>query len=192
MSKMNQKIGVFQYFYHCKGETLPVRDVLKRHKTEPHYENLTENWCGTCMNNRIISANRRGVDYLFLMTKFDKENHPSNGKLLVVGFLYRAKEKIWRKLSRKIPSGVNGFESRDVCGFFAGDKQKSHFVSAENAYPLGENIKNARWKWFADTDEANRIIKHLKKSPNILQKLQKRVAELKSQIDENKKCKECP
>jgi hypothetical protein len=62
-SKMNpnQKIvGVFQYFYHCSGEELPVRDVCDRQghgrKTEPHYENLTENWCSKCMNGRIKSA----------------------------------------------------------------------------------------------------------------------------------------
>jgi len=79
--------GIFQYFYHCAGEELPIRDIIKRHKTEPHYENLTENWCGECMSGRIRSANRHLVDYLFLMTRYFRKGHPKDGKRLVVGYL---------------------------------------------------------------------------------------------------------
>jgi hypothetical protein len=66
MNQPKQKIsGVFQYFYHCKEEILPIRDICNTQdhgeKTEPHYENLTENWCSKCMNGRIKSANRRNV-----------------------------------------------------------------------------------------------------------------------------------
>lgn len=46
---MDNIAGVLQFFYHCEGERLPVRDVCNTQgqgpKTEPHYENLTENWC---------------------------------------------------------------------------------------------------------------------------------------------------
>src|SRR6266851_7511091 len=95
--------GVFQYFYHCKGEHLPIRDILNTqgqgNKTEPHYENLTENWCGKCMSARIKSANRRGLEYLFLATRYLKPGHPKHGKRMVVGFLHRAEPQVWQVLN---------------------------------------------------------------------------------------------
>src|SRR5438552_3469142 len=142
--------AVFQYFYHCRGEELPIRDVCNRQghgpKTEPHYENLTENWCSKCMNGRIVSANRRGLERVFLVTRYLRDGHPLNGKLLVVGFLSRAKKGVWRDLSRTIMSGVNAYDNGrtpEKCGFFAGDERRSHFVSAEDAFVL-DGVKNAR------------------------------------------------
>lgn len=179
----NHKIvGVFQYFYHCSGEELPIRDILNRQKTEPHYENLTENWCSKCMNGRIKSANRRLLDYLFLATHYRNDNHPRNDKLLVVGFLYRAEEKVWRKWSRTVQWEVARFNSEkpEECGFFAGDEKKSHFVSAENAFVL-KGVKNGRWKYFAREDEAKKIVRHLERSKNILEELRKKAKELKAQ-----------
>lgn len=39
----NEKtIGVAQFFSHCRNQVLPIRDI-RGDKTEPHYENLTEN-----------------------------------------------------------------------------------------------------------------------------------------------------
>ena len=196
----NQKIvGVFQYFYHCSGEELPIRDILNRqkqgHKTEPHYENLTENWCSKCMNGRIKSANRRGLNYLFLATRYRNDNHPRNGKLLVVGFLYRAEDKVWHKLSQSKLAKVDGFNSEKPgqCGFFAGDEKKSHFVSADNAFVV-DGVKNGRWKYFAYEDEARKIVDHLKKSKNILEELHKKVKKLESQTNQDrheKRCKSC-
>jgi hypothetical protein len=187
--------GVFQYFYHCAGEELPVRDVRNRRKTEPHYENLTENWCGRCMNNRIKSANRRGVKYLFLVTRYFRKDHHLDGKLLVVGFLYRAEDMVWRKLSRSRRSGVAGYDSNNPqdCGFFAGDNAKSRFVSAEGAHVL-KTVKNGRWKYFADEGEAEKIASHLRKSKNILRELREKVSELKAQTNKDgseKRCKTC-
>jgi hypothetical protein len=192
----NQKIvGVFQYFYHCSGEELPIRDILNRqkhgYKTEPHYENLTENWCRECMNGRIKSANRKRLNYLFLVTRYRNGNHLRNGKLLVVGFLYRAEEKLWPKLSESRLAKVDGFNSEnpEQCGFFAGDEKKSHFVSADKAFVLCD-VKNGRWKYFADEDEAKKIVHHLKKSKNILEELRKKVKEFENQTnkDRHEKC----
>ena len=91
-----------------------------------------------------------------------------NGKLLVVGFLYRAEETTWRKLSKSIQSGVDGFdpEKPSQCGFFAGDEVKSHFVSADKGFVL-DGVKNGRWKYFANEGEANEIVIHLGRSKNI-------------------------
>ena len=196
----NQKIiGVFQYFYHCSGEELPIRDILNRqkqgHKTEPHYENLTENWCNECMNGRIKSADSRGLNYLFLATRYRNDNHSRDGKLLVVGFLYRAEDEVWHKLSQSKLAKVDGFNSEKPrqCGFFAGDEKKSHFVSAENAFVV-DGVKNGRWKYFAYEDEARKIVDHLKKSKNILEELRKKVKVLESQTNEDrheKRCKTC-
>ncbi len=183
--------GVFQYFYHSAGEELPVRDVVNRQKTEPHYENLTENWCGRCMNGRIRSANRRGVKFLFLVTRYFKKEHRLHRKLLVVGYLFRAEDRVWRKLSRSLRSGVAGYESSKPqdCGFFAGDETKSHFVSANAAFEL--HVKNGRWKYFADEVETKKIVAHLKKSKNILPKLREKVRELKAQISQENREKRC-
>jgi hypothetical protein len=198
----NQKIvGVFQYFYHCSGEELPIRDILdtQKHgpKTEPHYENLTENWCNECMNGRIKSANRRGLNYLFLITRYQNNNHPEkNGKLLVVGFLYREEDKeVWHTLSKSRLAEVDGFnlEKPGECGFFVGDEKKSHFVSADKAFVL-DDVKNGRWKYFAYEHEAHKIIRHLEKSKNILKELRKKAKKLKTQIKRNrheKRCKTC-
>ena len=178
--------AVFQFFYHCKGEELPVRDVLntngKGHKTEPHYENLTENWCSKCMRQRIASANRLQVEYLFLLTTYNNPKHRLHGKRLVVGFLHRAQPKIWEKLNHGIQSGARGFDpSRpEACEFFAGDA-KSHFVSAENAYLL-DNLANCRWKYFSKRKETMRIVARLRKSPSILPELRNRVKNLAKQI----------
>ncbi len=166
---------------------MPIRDVCNRqrqgNKTEPHYENLTENWCSKCMNGRIKSVNRAGLEYVFLMTRYWNDDHERNGKLLVVGFLYRAKAEVWRKRSRSIPSMVERYESDnpETCGFFAGDEKKSHFVSAAGAYPL-KGVRNARWKYFADEAETNKIVLHLKRSTNILPELRRRVRELRAKI----------
>ncbi|MGP8005098.1 MAG: hypothetical protein ACLPSL_14995 [Smithella sp.] len=197
----NQKIvGVFQYFYHCSGEELPIRDILNRqkhgHKTEPHYENLTENWCSECMNGRIKSANHRNLKYLFLITRYRHDNHLRNGKLLVVGFLYRADDKkVWHTLSESRLAEVDGFNSEkpEQCGFFVGDEKKSHFVSADKAFVL-DDVKNGRWKYFAYEDEAGKIVDHLKKSKNILEELRKKVKEFENQTNKErheKRCKTC-
>lgn len=193
----SKKAGVFQYFYHCSGEGLPIRDVCNRqkrnHTTEPHYENLTENWCKQCNKRRIKSANREEINHLFLMTRYWKDNHPMNGKLLVVGFLYRAKENVWLKLSRSIiPSGAKGFDPKtpDRCEFFAGDEKKSHFVSADKAFVL-DSVKNSRRKYFATAKEVNKIVAHLKKSKNILGRLRAKVNELKTKSNKDRNEKHC-
>jgi len=190
---------VFQYFYHCCEEELPIRDIRDRHKTEPHYENLTENWCNSCMNSRIKSANQKQVKYLFLVTRYRKHNHKRDGKLLVVGFLYRAEEKVWCDLSQSRTSGVEGYKTNDPknCGFFAGDETQSHFVSAENAFV--KDKKNGRWIYFADEAETREISVHLKKSPNILQKLREKAKELTTRTNQKqcetrkdeRRCKSC-
>lgn len=170
---------MFQFFYHCKGEELPVRDFLDRqhhgHKTEPHYENLTENWCSRCMPGRIKSANRHQVEYLFLVTTFRKAGHPRDGKRLVVGFLHRAPPARWSALNAGLRRGATRFRPTqpDACEFFAGDSE-SHFVAADDAFDLA-GLANPRWKYFADKDEAQKILRHLLRSPNILEKLRRMV-----------------
>lgn len=171
---------VFQFFYHCEEEELPVRDYLNtqghNRKTEPHYENLTENWCRRCMANRIRSANKRKLDYLFLVTTYRKTDHPLDGKHLVVGFLHRAKPDRVKDLNRGRRKDANRFDDKqpEDCGFFAGD-QHSHFVSAENASKLPDSVKNPRYKYLADKQETNTLLTHLRRSTNILPELKRKV-----------------
>ena len=181
----NNYTGVFQYFYHCKGEDLPIRDILdtqhKGHKTEPHYENLTENWCTKCMPGRIKSANKRQVPYLFLMTRYDNPGHEVDGRRLVVGYLHRAKPEVFEKLNQTRRRGAHRYESRHPkrCGFFAGDDD-SRFVAANHAYVL-ETTRNCRWKYWCDSKEGKKIVTRLKKHPNILEELRERAEELKKE-----------
>jgi hypothetical protein len=134
------------------------------------------------MRQRITSANKLQVEYLFLLTTYHNRNHRLHGKRLVVGFFHRAEPRVWQKLNHGIQSGAKIFDPShpEECQFFAGDT-KSHFVSAEKAYVLG-NLANCRWKYFSKQDETNRIIAHLRKSPSILPELRKRVKGLEKQI----------
>ncbi|MBE2226870.1 MAG: hypothetical protein IAE93_05995 [Ignavibacteria bacterium] len=194
--KTNQDaIGVIHYFYHCIGQELPVRDILnsngKGHKTEPHYENLTENWFSECHNKRIKLANREMVDYLFLMTRFRNQNSNLNNKLLVVGYLKRAEPSVWIKRSKNIPSGMDPYYPEPkLCGFFVGDEKKSHFVRAKHAYEL-KDLDNARHRsWIVDKKEAIKILHQLHKFPNILNELRIKVKEL-SKDTQTRKSNNC-
>jgi len=177
---MSETRGVFQYFYHCRGEDLPIRDVLKRHKTEPHYENLTENWCGECAQARIRSANKNAAEYLFLATRYFNPESKMNGKRIVVGFLHRAKPEAWEKLNATLRDCAVKYDRKNPanCDFLAGDG-RSHFVAAEHGYPLP--VANCRWRWKCPREEAMKIVAHLRRHPNILPELRKRVKELKRQ-----------
>jgi hypothetical protein len=159
------------------------------YKTEPHYENLTENWCSKCMRGRIRSANKLQVQYLLLATTYINPKHHLNGKRLVVGFLHRAEPHIWARLNSSIQSGARAFDPLrpEKCEFFAGDA-KSHFVSADHAYVLPD-LKNWRWKYSADLNEATRIIGRLKRVPSILPELRKRLSALKQQMHIEGRCK---
>jgi hypothetical protein len=181
---MSETNGVFQYFYHCRGERLPIRDVLNTqrqgHKTEPHYENLTENWCRECAQARIRSANMNGAEYLFLTTRYFNPGSKMDGKRIVVGFLHRARPELWEKLNATLRGGARKYDQENPanCDFFAGD-DRSHFVAAEHGYPL--RVANCRWKWKCPREEAMKIVADLRRHPNILPELRKRVAELEAQ-----------
>jgi hypothetical protein len=181
---MSETCGVFQYFYHCRGETLPIRDVLDTQgqgpKTEPHYENLTENWCTRCARARIRSANRNAAEYLFLVTRYVNPGSKMDGKRIVVGYLHRAKPEAWEKLNARLRRDARKYDRENPanCDFFAGDG-RSHFVAAEHGCPLP--VGNCRWVWKCPREEAVKIVAHLRRHPNILPELRKRVEELKKQ-----------
>lgn len=184
--------GVAQFFYHCKEQILPVRDILntngKGSKTEPHYENLTENWCNQCMNRRIRSINKHRLDYLFLFTRYYKKNHKNNNKYLIVGYLKRASDNRFIELSKTLKSGVNVFDPEypEQCGFFSGDFNNSIFVNADDGYLI--NIKHPYYYWFVEKSESIRIIKHLRNCKNILPGLLSLTKKLKRETNKNESC----
>jgi hypothetical protein len=182
MTKSEDYAGVFQFFYHCKGEELPIRDILNTqhhgHKKEPHYENLTENWCRPCMEARIKAANANQVDYIFLVTRYHNRRHEDlDGKLLVVGYMRREeKPEVWERLNPGRRRGARKYDRKcpKRCGFFVGNEESSRFVTAGHAYVLKEQPVSGRWiKWYCDTKEANKIINHLKRHGNVLRELKK-------------------
>lgn len=144
------------------------------------------------MNSRIKSINRNNLEYLFLMTKYRNSDSNMNGKLIVVGYLKRAGNGRWLKLSKHIPSGAHRFlPDRTKCGFFAGDPEKSRFVNAQDGYEL-ENVKNGRYIWYIDKTLGNKIVRKLNTGNNIIDKLLKRTKELEKEKKKNNfKCKNC-
>lgn len=147
------------------------------------------------MRGRILSANKRGVRYLFLMTRYRNRGHSLDGKLLVVGYLFRATQARWLQLSKTIRSKAAAYDRENprACGFFAGDGKKSKFVSAEDAYVIN-GVRNARWKYFVTEHEAEAILAHLKTRTNILKELRRNVISLKrrSENREPTSQKACP
>jgi len=191
-----QNLGVAQFFYHCMGEELPIRDILNTQyhgsKTEPHYENLTENWCNMCMNARIRSANRNKLDYLFLFTRYINEGHKNHNKYLIVGYLKKAQKNRWIELNKTLTSGANEYipQEPENCGYFAGDERESKFVSAEHAYILKE-LKHPYYLWYIDDILFRDILKKLKRGNNIIKQIRKRAEILKRYHKNNSRNESC-
>ena len=188
---MNEEYGgVLQFFYHCPDEILPIRDIRYRGKTEPHYENLTENWCSECMNQQIRSVNSRQLDYLILLTRYNFKGHKFYDKYLIVGYLKRADVNRFIKLNHNLIADVHPFEpdNPETCGFFAGDLKESKFVSADDAYIL-EGVTNFRHnKRLVSSKYAKSILHHFENKRNILPEL---IAVAKRLTAERKKNESC-
>jgi len=186
-------IGIAQFFFHCRNQVLPIRDILntngRGHKTEPHYENLTENWCSECVQKKIKSANSKNLDYLFLYTHYHCKKQDNDDKYLIVGYLKRAKPERWLELNKGLRTDAEPYSQKnpELCGFFAGDLKASRFVSADNAYIL--YIKHPYEKYFIKEKEAEKIINKLKLAPNILKDLKKLAIKLDKQIIKISGCK---
>jgi len=186
--------GVMQFFYHCKDQILPIRDILntngKGNKTEPHYENLTENWCNKCMNPRIRSVNSKQLDYLFLFTKYQYSNHKYYNKYFIVGYLKRADSKRFLELNDTLRSDVNLFDLDDPnsCGFFAGDKRQSIFVSINDAYLIKDMQNPRHYPWLVSKSETKVIIKHFENKKNIISELVLLAKKLTKKKGSNESC----
>ena len=187
---MSKVSGVAQFFYHFREKKLPIRDIGNTNgmgnKTEPHYENFTENWCNQCMNKRIASANQHSVDYLFLITRYHRKGHKYNNTIIVVGYLKRASTHRFIELSATMRSKAGPFDPNrpEGCGFFAGDPKSSKFVSADDAYPI-KGLKNPRWLWLMEKELVDDILKHFKNKQNIVKELQKQAVIETKGIEKN-------
>ncbi len=192
MTSINEYFGVAQFFFHCRNEYLPIRDIKYQHKTEPHYENLTENWCNRCLNRRIRSINLRNLDYLFLFTRYKNTKHIFYNRYFVVGYLKRASDRRFTQLSKTRISEVNPFDLKDPtsCGFFAGDEEKSKFVSIENAYEV-KNISHPYAFYFVNHKTGKEILKRFEDCDNILNLLRNKARTLKSENNEQRQSNNC-
>jgi hypothetical protein len=83
--------GQIQYYFSDKNSLLPVRDVInsqkKGFKTEPHFENGSENFLKKCMQSNIVKVINNDVKYLFLLTRCMNKKLPYYKNQYIVGFI---------------------------------------------------------------------------------------------------------
>lgn len=84
--------GRAQFFFHHRGNDLPVRDVTdtqgEGNKPEPCIERKAENYCTNCVNWSISSfADDDRERYLLLFTRVRNSELPENGDQFYVGYI---------------------------------------------------------------------------------------------------------
>jgi hypothetical protein len=144
--------GRLQFFFHCSESLLPIRDVVRRRKREPHIEKNAENYCVKCYQNNIIAFLKSEEKYLFLFTKCASKEPAQRrfaGKRFIVGYITKE-----RALPRGGHFAVQGF---------------TKVVRFEAAFPLskfGSPARHWRVKKF-DERETSLILEHLSGAKNI-------------------------
>jgi hypothetical protein len=84
--------GRAQFFFHNRGNDLPVRDVMdtqgRGNKPEPCIERKAENYCTKCIPGNISSfADDDSERYLLLFTRVRNSELQENGEQFYVGYI---------------------------------------------------------------------------------------------------------
>lgn len=141
--------GILDYFHCCEESKLAIRDVVKKRKKEPHYEDLTFNCCRSCNQPLVRGALKHNVRYVFFFTKYKGIIEKFKNRYFIVGFYeigYTAKTYRRNKEALAIRATTSGYK----------------FVDISDAYPLPD-VKNARQKGFKkylDEKRVSKILKH--------------------------------
>ena len=85
------------YFYHCSHSSLPIRDVVKECRPEPHIEIGAENYLSKCYRQNIKLLLSRRMKYVFLVTMCNNRTLKRFYKRrYVVGYIL-VRQKGWHK-----------------------------------------------------------------------------------------------
>jgi hypothetical protein len=146
-----KETGRLQYFFHSPLSKLPVRDVTKKKKKEPHIEIGAENYWKECYQPSIKSAIRKNEKYLFLFTTCrNKKLKKKNGKKFIVGY-------IKRKCHGKYSNGRNFVKGNVFLYPF-----KHAMPLSKLGYSEGTRVK------LVDEKDTQKILNHFKNKENIL------------------------
>ena len=89
--------GRAQFFFHHRGNELPVRDVMdtqgRGNKPEPCIERKAENYCTKCIPGNISSfADDDSERYLFLFTRVRNSELQQDGEQFYVGYIDKGRK----------------------------------------------------------------------------------------------------
>ena len=84
--------GRAQFFFHHRGNDLPVRDVTNTQgegdKVEPCIERKAENYCSKCIQGNISSFTEDSSErYLFLFTRVRNSELQQDGEQFYIGYI---------------------------------------------------------------------------------------------------------
>ncbi|MGQ0794833.1 MAG: hypothetical protein ACT4N5_01440 [Nitrosopumilaceae archaeon] len=142
------------YFCDPEADKYPTRDISKRNKTEPHYEDLTFNLYNKCNQPLLRGSLYRGDSHVFFFTKYKGKEGKFRNKYFITGY-YEI-----------------GFQDK-LTGHIAVRAKKGVFVKIDDAIPLEtiiDKIKdNSRWlKKKLNQEKTNEILEKLNEKTNYI------------------------
>ncbi len=156
--------GRLQFFFHSPSSRLPVRDVLGKGKTEPHFEKQAENYCAKCYQRNIQGfLNHAEEKYLFLFTRCrNKKMKKCYSKRFIVGYIVK---------KRRLRRGPDWWAVQGPTMIF----------SFKDAYPLNKVTKHPRHVRVMKLDrrQTERVLGHFAGKRNILTQCLRELARLK-------------
>lgn len=145
--------GRGQFFYHNRGNDLPIRDVTETQnegeKLEPCIERKAENYCTKCIPGNVSSfASDDNERYLFLFTRVRNSELQRDGEQYYVGYIDKR-----RKLNINDRTAVQG---------------PIKLVSFEDACPLSlVGSPDTRNQKKLNEDQTQEILSYLNDAENI-------------------------
>lgn len=148
------------YFCDSNATDIPIRDVSKHGKTEPHYEDGSFNVCNRCNRLLLSGSISRGEKYIFFFTKYVGNIERFRNMFFITGYY---------EIS-KICHVPDKFGTRIA---IIADDQK--FVRIQDALPLYKIIKNKRKNprhipKRLDAKNTAQILEHFKSKKNAIRK----------------------
>lgn len=153
-------------WYYCEPESneFPLRDITKKDKGEPHYEDGTFNVCNSCNQRYLKKAVNDGERYIFFFTKYFGRNEVLKkrfGKKYCITGYFEISE--WKEVPDRKKETRYAIKSKKPC-----------FYRMEDSYELKKIVRrdkhgklNARYaKKHLNVEMTEKIIEHFKKKKN--------------------------
>lgn len=168
--------GRAHYFYHQRGEDLPIRDILQTQtdisKPEPCMERGAIGYTYECIPASIGSfADDPSERYLLFFTRVRNSDLDADGDQRFAGYLDKQRK----------------FQISDPRSHRTGVQGKMHWVKLENGVPLNvidsPNLRNTKCLTETETQE---IVTELDRHPNVLEECLERIEECEAQVDRDR------